>query len=260
MVDWSAGEYERTAAELEPAARQVVARAAIAPGERVLDIACGTGNAALIAAEAGATVVGLDSAARLVDVARERAAEAGADAEFVVGDALELPFDDGAFDAVLSVFGVIFVPDPPRAIAEILRVLKPGGRAVISAWAQAGAIHRMMGVLGRALVAAGGPNRPSFAWHEPDTVGAVAAAHGATVDAEDAALSIRGDSPEAYFAASERHHPMSLAGRPLLERAGTYPAIREEALDVLRADNEDEGAFRVTSPYRIIRLHAPVTA
>jgi 2-polyprenyl-3-methyl-5-hydroxy-6-metoxy-1,4-benzoquinol methylase len=69
MVDWSAGEYERTAAELEPAARQVVASAAIAPGERVLDIACGTGNAALIAAEAGATVVGLDSAARLVDVA-----------------------------------------------------------------------------------------------------------------------------------------------------------------------------------------------
>jgi SAM-dependent methyltransferase len=158
------------------------------------------------------------------------------------------------------VFGVIFVPDPPRAIAEILRVMEPGGRAVISAWAQAGAVHRMMGVLGRGLAAAGGPSRPSFAWHEPDTVGAVAAAHGATVDAEDASLPIRAESPEAYFATAEEHHPMSLAGRPLLERAGTYPAIREEALGVLRANNEDPAAFRVTSPYRIIRLHAPVTA
>jgi SAM-dependent methyltransferase len=260
MVDWSAGEYERTAAELEPAARHVVARAAIAPGELVLDIACGTGNAALIAAEAGATVVGLDSAARLIDVARERAADAGADAEFVVGDALELPFDDGGFDAVVSVFGVIFAPDPARAIAEILRVLKPGGRALLSAWTPDGAIHRMMGVVGRGLVAAGGPERPRFAWHDPAAVGDLAAAHGATVDVEDGSLAIRAGSPDAYFATAEEHHPMSLAGRPLLEHAGTYPALREEALGVLRAENEEPGAFLVTSPYRIIRIHAPVTA
>ena len=134
MVDWSAGEYERTAAELEPAAHDVVARAAIAPGERVLDIACGTEIAALIAAAAGARVHGLDAAPLLIEVARARAAEAGLDAEFVVGDALDLPFDDGAFDAVLSVFGVIFVPDPARAVAEIVRVLVPGGRALLSAW------------------------------------------------------------------------------------------------------------------------------
>src|SRR3954451_6604160 len=98
MVDWSVGEYERTAAELEPAARHVVALAAPAPGERVLDLACGTGNAALLAAPAGARVTGLDAASRLVEVARARAAAAGADAEFVVGDALDLPFDDGSFD------------------------------------------------------------------------------------------------------------------------------------------------------------------
>jgi SAM-dependent methyltransferase len=259
MVDWSAGEYEKTAAELEPAARRVVELAAIAPGERVLDVACGTGNAAFLAAAAGARVTGLDSAARLVDVARARAAAEGADAEFVVGDALDLPFADGAFDAVVSVFGVVFVPDPERAIAEILRVLAPGGRALLSAWVPDGPIDAMVGVLGRGLVAAGSPSRPRFAWHDPDAVRALAAQHGAAVDAEDGRLTIVGESPEAYFAIGEQHHPMSLAGRPLLERAGTYAALREEAIGALRAGNEDPAAFRVTSPYRVIRLAAPVT-
>jgi len=250
MVDWSVGEYERTAAELEPAARHVVERAAIAPGERVLDLACGTGNAALLAAAAGARVTGLDSAPRLVEVARERVP----DAEFVVGDALDLPFDDGAFDAVLSVFGVIFVPDPARAIAEIVRVLAPGGRALLSAWCPEGPVTSMVGVLGRGLAAAGAPSRPRFAWHEPEAVAELAAAHGATVDAEDGSLAIEAESPEAYFALAEEHHPMSLAGRPLLERAGTYAALRQEALGVLRAGNEDPARFRVTSPYRVVRL------
>jgi SAM-dependent methyltransferase len=213
MVDWGAGEYERTAAELEPAAREV---------------------------------------------ARQRAAAAGADADFVVGDALDLPLEDGSFDAVVSVFGVIFASDPDRAVAEIVRVLKPGGRAVLSAWMREGAVHRMVGVLGRGLVAAGGPSRPSFAWHEPDAVAGLAAARGVTVDAADASLPIEADSPEAYFAAAEEHHPMSLAGRPLLEHAGTYAALREEAIGVLRASNEDPGGFCVTSPYRVIRLR-PVT-
>ena len=255
MVDWSAGAYERTAAELEPAARLVVERAAIAPGERVLDLACGTGNAASLAAAAGARVTGLDSAPRLVEVARGRVP----DAEFVVGDALDLPFEDGAFDAVLSIFGVIFVPDPARAVAEIVRVLVPGGRALLSAWRPEGPITSMVGVLGRGLAAAGGPNRPRFAWDDPAAVADLAAAHGATVTAEDASLAIEADSPEAYFAAAEEHHPMSLAGRPILERAGTYATLREEAIGVLRAGNEDPAGFRVTSPYRVIRLDVPVT-
>src|SRR3954454_11984190 len=180
MVDWSAGEYERTAAALAPAAGHGPGRAAIGPGWRVLDVAGGTGNAALIAAAAGARVHGLDAAPRLIDVARARAAEAGLDAEFVVGEATELPFDDGAFDAVVSVFGVIFAPDPSRAIAEIVRVLAPGGRALLSVWRPDGPIHRMVGVLGRGLAAAGAPSRPSFAWEDPAAVGELAAAHGAT--------------------------------------------------------------------------------
>jgi len=253
-LDWGAGEYERTARELEPAAEHVVALARIRPGERVLDLACGTGNAAIEAARAGARVSGLDAAPRLIEVARTRAAAASLAIDFVVGDAQDLPFHDGAFDCVLSVFGVIFVPDPPRAVAEIVRVLAPGGRALISAWRPEGPINAMMRVLGRAVVDAGGPSRPQFAWHDAEIVGGLAAAHGATVETDEGRLVIAAASPEAYFADGEQYHPMSVAVRPLIERHRAPETVREEAIAVLRAGNEDPDGFRVTSPYRVMRI------
>jgi SAM-dependent methyltransferase len=259
-LDWGLGEYERTARELEPAAHHVVALAGIARGERVLDVACGTGNAAIEAARLGAQVTGLDAAPRLIDVAGARAAAAGVEAAFVVGDAQDLPFDDGAFDCVVSVFGVIFVPDPARAVAEIVRVLAPGGRALVAAWRPEGAVHAMAGVLGRGVAEAGGPRRSPFAWHDPDAVRDLAAEigpHPPGVEAEDGRLVVEGASPEAYFADAETYHPMAVAARPLLERAGTYPALREEAIAALRAGNEDPDGFRVTSPYRVLRITRP---
>jgi len=252
VFDWGVGEYERTAAELEPAARHVVALAELTAGDAVLDLACGTGNAALLAAAAGARVNGLDAAARLIDVARSRAV--GDSVEFVVGDALDLPFADGDFDVVLSVFGVIFVPDAARALGEVARVLKPGGRALLSAWMPLGPIHRMVGVLARGAAAAGGVERPRFAWHDPEAVAPVAAAAGMTTRVLDASLAIEGESPEAYFAAVERFHPLSVALRPLLDGTGHYPEIREEAIAELRAGNDDPLALRITSPYRVLCL------
>ena len=127
MPDWGIGRYERFAPDLEPAAEHVVELAGLHPGERVLDLGCGTGNAALLAARAGAAVTGIDPASRLLEIARERLAADGLDGSFVVGDAQALPFRDGEFDAVLSVFGVIFAVDAERALSEAIRVLKPDG-------------------------------------------------------------------------------------------------------------------------------------
>ncbi len=98
QLDWGIGEYEQTAAELESVARDVLALSSITRGERVLDVACGTGNATLLAARAGAAATGLDSSGRLIEVARARAAAGALDCRFVVGDLHELPFDDAAFD------------------------------------------------------------------------------------------------------------------------------------------------------------------
>src|SRR5918992_3405739 len=167
-LDWSVGQYERIATELEPVAERVVALAALREGERVLDLACGTGNAALVAARAGGVTTGLDAAARLIDVARDRAAAEGLDASFVVGDVQELPFDDAAFDVVVSIFGVIFAQNPDRAISELLRVLRPDGRALLAVWVPEGTMSAMVNILIRAVGEATGETRERFPWHDLD--------------------------------------------------------------------------------------------
>src|SRR4051812_47621318 len=165
--DWSLGRYEDTAAQLEPVARVVVERAAPAPGERVVDVGCGTGNAALLAAERGARVIGVDPAARLLEVAREQAAARELDATFLEGEAARLPVGDGEADVVVSVFGVIFAPDARAAAAELGRVCAPGGRLALSAWIPEGAIRDCVMVAREALGQALGapPGGPPFAWH-----------------------------------------------------------------------------------------------
>ena len=256
MTDWGVGRYELTAAELEPAAIAVVGLAGLASGERLLDVGCGTGNAVLAAARAGAEVTALDPSARLVEVARERLAAAGVDATVLVGDAQALPFADGSFDVVLSVFAVIFAPDAERAIGEVVRVLRPGGRALVSVWLPAGTINTLMSAFRRAIAEVTGAPPQPFPWGDVEAVAAVAGRHGATVVAHDRELAFTGDSPEAYFAAQEEHHPLAIAGRSVLEGAGAYDALRAEGLAILRAGNEQPDGFRVTSPYRVLELRA----
>ena len=254
MPDWSVGHYERFAPELEPAAEHLVELATIRPGERVLDLGCGTGNAALLAARAGATVTGLDPAPRLLDVARGRLAAERLDGTFVIGDAHAVPFEDGSFDAVLSVFGVIFAADARRALAEILRVLAPDGRALVSVWLPGGAVDAMVGVMVRAISAALGTEIPRFPWQDQGAVGDLAATVDASVRAREGEVVFSADSPESYLSAQEADHPMTIASRPLLEHAGAYESVRTKALEALRRDNEDLAHFRATSRYRVIEL------
>jgi SAM-dependent methyltransferase len=254
MIDWGVGRYERTAEELEPVAEHVVSLAGLKPGERVLDLATGTGNAALLAARRAGGVTGLDAASRLIDVARQRATDEGVQATFVVGDVQALPFADASFDVALSVFGLVFAANVDRAFAEMMRVLRPDGRALFTAWIPAGPIDAMVGVVVRAVTAATGASSPRFAWHDAREVGELAARNGAEVQFSDSELEILAESPEAYFAANEQQHPMSLAGRSALERAGTAEAVREKALATLREGNEDPSGFRVGSPYRVIEV------
>ena len=254
MVDWGKGRYEQTAAELEPVAEVVVDVAAPAAGDRVLDVACGTGNAALLAAARGADAVGVDSSERLIAVARQRAQEAGLFGEFLVGDALALPVDDAGFDVVLSVFGLIFAADPARAISEVARVLRSDGRAYITAWVPSGPIDAMLSVLGRAVrQATGAPSPERFAWSDATAVASIAEPCGFTISTAQHELEIRAPSPEAYLDAG-REHPMALEVWPVLERAGVLDTVREEMIQALAAGNEDAPKLLVRSPYVIHEL------
>src|SRR4051812_43014442 len=136
------------AERLEWPARQLVALAQVSKGERVLDIGCGTGNAALAAAELGAHAVGVDFEPKLLAIARERAQEADLEVEFIEGEAAELPFLDGEFDAVVSAFGVMYAPDHEAAARELARVTKPHGRIALAAWTPGSFMPRMGATLG----------------------------------------------------------------------------------------------------------------
>ncbi|WP_438001121.1 methyltransferase domain-containing protein [Sorangium sp. So ce185] len=108
--------------------------AAIGPGARVLDVAAGPGTLSLLAARE-AQVTALDFSPAMVERLRERAARAGLAVDARVGDGMALPFEDGAFDAAFSMFGLMFFPDRDRGFRELFRVLRPGGRAVVGSWA-----------------------------------------------------------------------------------------------------------------------------
>lgn len=255
-MEWSQGRYERTAEQLLTAAEVVVERAALVVGERVVDVGCGTGNAALLAAERGGEVTGVDPAQRLLDVAAGLAAERRLEASFVVGEAASMPLPDSSADVVLSVFGVIFAPDPKAAAAEIARVLAPRGRIVITAWIPEGAISRAVR-LSRQTVAeilAQPPGSPPFPWHEAEALRELFAPHGFGVAVEEQTIAVTAPSPEAHVDSEAETHPLAVAARPVLERAGRAEELRGRLLEIYEEANEDPSAFRVTSRYVVAEI------
>lgn len=251
MIDWGAGTYELTATQLAPAAERAVEAAEVLPGDRVLDVACGTGNAALLAAMRGAQVTGVDLAPRLLDVAAGRAGAAGVQVAWRTGDATALPVADDAFDVVLSVYGVIFAP-AEAAAAELLRVAAPGGRVVLSTWTAEGALAAASGVLRRAMAEAGAlPQAPGTEpvtrdWGDPDELRALLSATGATVTVERYAHAFEDASADAFADAWMERHPMWLAGRSALGDEA-YAALREPLLAALGEGDGGPDGFRVSS-------------
>lgn len=141
---WSEGDFAMVAGMVMMVSEELVEALDIVPGERVLDVACGSGNAALAAARRSwGNVVGVDFVPALLERGRERAAAERLDVEFVEGDAAELPFGDAEFDVVTSVFGAMFSPTQEQAAAELLRVCKPGGRIGMANWVPDGGVGKM---------------------------------------------------------------------------------------------------------------------
>jgi SAM-dependent methyltransferase len=223
---WAAGDYDAVVDRIWSAGEDVVRRVAVNAGDDVLDVACGTGNAAVRAAQAGGRVTGLDLTPELFDGARRRASEAGVDLDLVEGDAEALPFGDGSFDVVVSTFGCMFAPDHRRAAAEIARVLRPGGRIGIAAWTPEGSI----GDFFKSLSVLGPPPPPDFEppilWGTRDHVSELFAGSGVEVRFEDGAVQFQFDSvDEAIDEYWDRFGPIVMLRRAL-EPEGRGEEIR----------------------------------
>ena len=251
-LDWGDGDYGRTAAVLAPAAEVAIDAAGVGAGDWVLDVACGTGNAALVAAARGASVVGVDLSPALVDMARARARRArAADATFLVGDAGRLPVEKGAFDAAVSVFGVIFAPEPALAVAQMAAAVRPGGAVVILSWIARGPVHEAGRALRAAFPDADGDARAG--WDDPDRVAGLAAAAGLrAISQREGALAFECESPEAWFAEQEQHHPVWRAARRRMA-PGRWDALREESVAALREGSDEPSRFRAHGPYLVTR-------
>lgn len=166
---WMAGDYGHFATYLEPGALDFFARLQIAPGERVLDVACGAGQLSLPAARVGAAVTGVDIASNLIEQAQSRAQAAGLPIRFEEADAEDLPYDDAAFDVVFSLIGAMFAPRPQRVAAELVRVCRPGGRIVMGNWTPGGFVGQMFKTHGKHVPPPAGMPPPVL-WGDEATV------------------------------------------------------------------------------------------
>jgi SAM-dependent methyltransferase len=152
-----AGDYDRFSRFMESSAVEFLDRLSIPPGASLLDVACGSGQLALIAARRGARVTGVDIAENSIRAARERAQAEGLPAQFDEGDAEALPYADASFDVVASLFGAMFAPRPDLVAHELVRVCRPGGTIAMANWTKIGFIGQMFALVAKFIAPPGMP-------------------------------------------------------------------------------------------------------
>lgn len=245
---WGLGDYPSFASLLDGTAKAVVERAGVQPGERVLDVATGTGNAALWAARAGARMTGLDLSPDLLATAGERSRAEGLEIEWVEGDAEELPFADDEFDAVISVFGVIFAPRHERAAAELLRVARPGGTVALTAWTPEGVMGQMIAAQSTFIPPPSEAQSPGL-WGEEEHARAMLAG-AAKIVFEPGHVSLVDESVEHYVASIQESLGPLVAARAALQADGRWPEAQARLHDLYaQANTATDGSMAIDVGY-----------
>lgn len=238
---WASGDYPAVATQVIPALGAVlVAACGTGPGTRVLDVAAGSGNAAIRAALTGAEVTASDLTPELLEAGKELAARRGARLTWQQGDAEALPYPDASFDAIMSCVGVMFAPHHRAAADELLRVLRPGGTVGIISWTPEGFIGQMLGVL-RPHAPAPPPGAQSpVLWGDPEHVTELLGARVTDLVMERRTLRVdRFATPlefREFFKAT--YGPTIAVYRTIGDDASTATAV-DRALDELAAAHQD---------------------
>lgn len=165
---WMDGNYDYFSRFMESSATEFLDRIEVPRGARLLDVATGSGQLALMAARRGARVTGIDIATNSIAAARGRAASEGLDARFDEEDAESLPYPDDSFDVVTSIFGAMFAPRPELVAHELVRVCRPGGTIAMANWTKEGFIGQMFGTFSKFIAPPGMPS--PVLWGNEDVV------------------------------------------------------------------------------------------
>jgi SAM-dependent methyltransferase len=255
---WSSGDYPDIARYIESAAERVVAAAGVAEGEDVLDVATGSGNVAILCAQRGANVTGLDLTPELFEAARRRANDAGVACQWVEGDAEELPYEDESFDRVLSTFGAMFAPRHERAAAELVRVCRPGGTIAVAAWTPEGGNGHMFKTVSSHMPPPPPELKPPTMWGNEAYMRDLFGPLGVDLRFEHAKVVFEAESPENWLEYNERVLGPMVMARAALEPQGKWDALHSDLLDLYRRQNlADDGSFRAEPDYLITIAAVP---
>jgi ubiquinone/menaquinone biosynthesis C-methylase UbiE len=252
MEIWALGNYQRIAHLIAGMGRDLVALAGVGPGQRVLDVAAGTGNATIPAARTGARVTALDSTRQLLDVGRQTAADLPI--EWVYGDAIDMPFDNGTFDVVLSCVGAIFAADHETTARELTRVCRPGGLVALANWTPDGSVGRFFAVLARhSPTPAAGP--PPTLWGDPAYLRTLFHGHSVETQRRVVEIDFTGAPTELAELYRSSFGPV-IAIRDALDSDTARAAFDRDLLDLFTDENEGPtgGPGRWRYPWLGVRI------
>lgn len=248
QATWGIGDYGRIGTQIVLVSELTVEAVDPRSTERVLDVATGTGNAALAAARRGCDVTGVDYVPKLLDRARQRAEVDDLDVTFVEGDAESLPFGDGSFDIVLSVFGAMFAPDHQRTADELARVCYPGGRIGLASHTPEGFLGQLFKTNGRHVPPPAGL-APPVLWGTEEHIRELFEGRMRDLRVAKRDYVWRYRSPQAYVDYWRRYYGPTIRAFESLDDAGKA-ALQQDILDlVARFNRADDGSMVVPSQY-----------
>jgi ubiquinone/menaquinone biosynthesis C-methylase UbiE len=246
---WASGDFSVVAARIVFQAELLCETADLQAGWRVLDVATGSGNAALAAARRGCEAVGVDYVPALLERGRVRAAAEHLDVRFVEDDAEALPFPDASFDAVTSIYGVMFAPDHQRAAAELARVCRPGGRIALASWTPDGFIGETFRTFARYLPPPPGV-QPAVRWGDAAYLGWLFGHFAASMTSYRRTAVFRFASAEENVDFFRTYYGPTLRAFESLDPP-RREALREDLLDLARRydRNGGTGPIAITADY-----------
>jgi SAM-dependent methyltransferase len=248
QATWASGDYHMIGTQILLSSELLIEALDLHSTERVLDVATGSGNAALAAARRNCEVIGLDYVPSLLDHARQRAAAEVLDVTFVDGDAEDLPFEDGSFDVVSSVFGAMFAPDQVRTAAELARVTKPGGRIGLVAHTPEGFIGNLFKVIGQHVPPPAGLESP-IRWGTESRLRELFGGVLADLRTERRHIVFRYRSADDYVTYWRRYYGPTMKAFEAVGEAGG-PALEADILELIaRFDRAGDGTMIVESEY-----------